>query len=87
VSNARAVPHRAGFYGRAGQVLVRVNGGEPLALAMPPDERLKGRLALGAPVAVRSLELHLCWTVAGDGHPGAGIAEVELQLSAAGRAR
>ena len=80
LENARSVPYQAGYFARALEWEVRVNGGPPMRVSMPPEELRKGRLELDSPVRVRSLELRTRWKLAGDSSDALGLAEVELQL-------
>ncbi len=79
LSNALSVPYRPGFFARALELDVTINGRDRHSVRMAPDERRKGRIELDEPVSIRRLDVHVRWKVAGEVHPCVGLAEVELQ--------
>jgi hypothetical protein len=82
ISNARTVPFVAGYFARALEVRVVINGRDEHTVRMHTDERRKGRLVLEKPVRIKTLELSIPWKVPGGTSPAVGLAEVELQLRA-----
>jgi len=80
ISHAQTVPHVPGYYARAFEVEVVINGKHEHTVRMHHDERRKGRLELERPLTIRSLDLRIPARVPGEKKQSVGIAEVELQL-------
>jgi hypothetical protein len=80
VAHARSTPFQPGFFARAIDVEVSINGEAPHTVRMSSDEAVKGRLELPEAVLVRSIEIVLGPAAPGDVQQAAGVAEVQLLL-------